>query len=355
MKARLSFVSRRPSAKPDELAPKDRGNGDKGGDDAGGGGGDEMPTPEPMAIGASEPRVSGMGSNLTSAMAGVKLGSSEVPTSPLGATSKSRAKSVADLKAKGSFGEMNVDDEGGAARSGPGGATSPPPEPAAPVFPTSIREGFLKKKGVINVAWKRRYIVLLPNQLAYYDEQPKAQDAMPKGFVRLSAITKVEHHSSDSKTDFKFDVYTPTRIYQFQAESVSDMDAWIASITGTAANEQQVAASRRRNVSHAALAMSEMERMRADESYGISREASELRNWPSWNQFEVAAWLQTFGMARYSAAFYEAGINGAQLKGLTADALAKTCNVQDKADQQKILATIKKLIADTTPNLPGKR
>ena len=49
-------------------------------------------------------------------------------------------------------------------------------------------------------------------------------------------------------------------------------------------------------------------------------------------------------MARYSPAFYEAGIAGDKLKCLTADGLAKTCGVSDKADATKILANIKKLV-----------
>jgi hypothetical protein len=57
----------------------------------------------------------------------------------------------------------------------------------------------------------------------------------------------------------------------------------------------------------------------------------------------VAAWLTTFGMARYSPAFYEAGIMGEKLKGLSSDSLNKTCGVTDKADAAKILANIKKL------------
>ena len=53
-------------------------------------------------------------------------------------------------------------------------------------------------------------------------------------------------------------------------------------------------------------------------------------------------------MARYSPAFYEAGIAGDKLKGLTADTLSKTCGVSDKADSAKILANIKKLVSMET-------
>ena len=41
------------------------------------------------------------------------------------------------------------------------------------------------------------------------------------------------------KSDCKFDVRTPTRVFQLQAESVQVMDAWIAAISGTAANHIQ--------------------------------------------------------------------------------------------------------------------
>jgi len=199
---------------------------------------------------------------------------------------------------------------------------------------------------LVNTSWKKRYIVLLPHQLAYYDEQPTSADALPKGYINLASISKCEHHDKDnSQRDFTFDVVTPTRIFRLQAESLPDMDAWIASISGTAANEQQMLASRKRNVSHAALrTLVAEDRLKVEDSARISHENAELQQWPLWNTFEVAAWIQTFGMGRYSPDFYNRGIDGARLRTLD-DAALVDLGIDEKADRTKILSTVKKLIA----------
>jgi len=334
MKTRLSFVSgvpglstRRPSAKPSALDLE----------------ADASPAPEPLASpnGEAPPGPESLGGR-PSDLSPMSLGGPGSPNSS-SSLAKTRSKSVLDIGGKKKLDEPTLLGAPAAAA-----AAAAPAEELANVFPTSIREGFLKKKGVVNIAWKTRYLVLLPHQLAYYDDQPKTPDAQPKGYINLSVIVKVEHHAPESSTkDFTFDITTPTRVYRLQADSASNMDAWIASISGTAANEQQVLASRKRNVSHAAVRnLTEDDRLKADISLRISHQDAELRNWANWNAFEVAAWLTTFGMARYSPTFYEAGITGERLKLLNADALAKTCGVTDKGDATKILANMKKLMQE---------
>ena len=252
MKSRLSFVSRRPSAKPEPISPR----GDKKTDlDASG-----PPMPEPLASPEILPRPSVLGQMSSGGLvkeASVGLSSgggaagapgSEQPTSPNFA--KGRSKSILDLKKKASA----VGGDGGNGATTAGALEDSMDDTPKQVFPASVREGFLRKKGVVNTSWKKRYIVLLSHQLAYYDEQPQSADALPKGYINLASISKCEHHDPvASLKDFTFDVVTPTRIFRLQAESAADMDAWIASISGTAANEQQILASRKRNVSHAAL------------------------------------------------------------------------------------------------------
>jgi len=325
MKTRLSFVSRRPSAKPDPQSP--RGAKEIMGADEEG-----PPQPEPLANPEIIPRPSTLGgSSLKDSSSASETG----PTSPNYA--KSRSKSILDLKKK-----MSTLSDGGAAEEiGDDGEIKP-------IFPSSVREGFLKKKGIVNPTWKKRYIVLLPHQLAYYEEKPMSADALPKGFINLASIVKCEHHDPVvSLKDFAFDVVTPTRIFRLQSDTLAGMDAWIASISGTAANEQQILASRRRNVSHAALrTLAEQDRPKVDDSAAISHENAELRQWPTWNAFEVAAWIQTFGMGRYSTDFYNNSINGEKLKTLD-DATLVTIGVEEKGDRGKIVANIKKLIQDT--------
>lgn len=322
MKARLSFA-RRPSAKPELMSPK-ASSGLSSLDD------DGPPMPEP---------INPLGELGRSSVLGVLPRDAALPAhsdGPASPMSKSRSKSImGDVKKKPS----SLDGPG--AELGHDGASRQ-------IFPSSVREGFLKKKGVVNTAWKKRYIVLLPHQLAYYDEHPTSADAAPKGFIPLGSILKCEHHHHDqSLKDFTFDVTTPTRIFRLQADSLADMDAWVASISGTAANEQQIIASRKRNVSHAALrTFTEEERLRVDEKMVISHELAELRQWPTWNAFEVAAWVQTFGMGRWSSELYNAGITGDKFKSLDDSALTRI-GIDDKADRVKILAHVKKLMHGT--------
>lgn len=332
MKTRLSFVSRRPSTKPEPTSP--RGDKKLGADaeDAG------PPMPEPLASPEVIPRPSMLGQIKTEASAPL----ADNPTSPN--FNKARSKSVLDLKKKAS----TLDGANPTPLGGAGDTTSDSDNDEAmkQVFPSSIREGFLRKKGVINTSWKKRFIVLLPHQLAYYDDRPMSADALPKGYINLASISKCEHHDKDSsQKDFTFDVVTPTRIFRLQAESLPDMDAWIASISGTAANEQQMLASRKRNVSHAALrTLVQEDRINIQDSARISHENAELEQWPSWNTFAVAAWIQTFGMGRYSPDFYNKGINGEKLRSLD-DATLVELGIDEKADRVKILSNVKKLIA----------
>ena len=259
MKTRLSFVSgvpglstRRPSTKPSALDLDAEGN----------------PAPEPLASpnGETPPGPESLGGR-PSDLSPLSLGGPGSPSSSSSLT-KTRSKSVLEIG-----GKKKPDEPPSSVLGAPSSAAAPAEEPAN-VFPTSIREGFLKKKGVVNIAWKTRYLVLLPHQLAYYDDQPKTPDAQPKGYINLSVIVRVEHHSPESSTkDFTFDITTPTRVYRLQADSASNMDAWIASISGTAANEQQVIASRKRNVSHAAVRnLTEDDRLKADISLRISHQ-----------------------------------------------------------------------------------
>jgi hypothetical protein len=342
MKARLSFVSRRPSQKPEPTSPRGAAGGAAAGAED-----DGPPMPEPLASPEMIPRASVLGQS--TGAPGNSAGKGEVPLAGDGPTSpnfaKSRSKSILDLKKKAS--SLSEITGGG---SGPGAGVEADTADTEPkqVFPSSVREGFLKKKGVVNLAWKKRYIVLLRHQLAYYDEQPTSADALPKGFINLASILRCEHHDAvSSLKDCTFDVVTPTRIFRLQAESLAAMDAWIASISGTAANEQQIIASRKRNVSHAALrTLAEQDRLKIDDSARISHEVAELRQWPTWNTFEVAAWIQTFGMGRYSTDFYNKGITGEKLKTID-DAALVALGIDEKVDRTKILTNIKKLQQDT--------
>jgi hypothetical protein len=329
MKSRLSFVSRRPSSKPEPTSPRGTAPKAADGQDEGG-----PPMPEPLASPEVMPRPSALGISKEPSQSLDGAG----PTSPN--MSKSRSKSILDLKKKPSSAIDGMPAPGGAM------AAEEVDDTPKQVFPASVREGFLKKKGVVNPGWKKRYIVLLPHQLAYYDEQPTSADALPKGFINLASIVRCEHHDKDaSMRDFSFDVVTPTRIFRLQAESLADMDAWIASISGTAANEQQILASRKRNVSHAALrSLAEQDRPKVEDSARISHHDAELRAWPSWNAFEVAAWIQTFGMGRYSPDFYNKGVTGEKFKTLDDSFLSEQLGMEEKPDRVKILTHVRKLM-----------
>ncbi len=279
-------------------------------------------TPTPMSIGVGSSSIKTRGSGLGSGVQGA--------VSPKMNTLKSRNKSVTEM-----MGGLAV------ASSGSG------------VFGGGINEkliilrsGYLKKKGVINTGWKKRWFLLTDKQLAYYDDEPEdLETEEPKGFIALALITKVEHHSDKSNEDFMFDVITPARVYRLQAESISEMEAWIATISGTAANAQQH--SRRRGTQGIIRDMTEDTALQGEDisaAFGGPHQPADLRKWELWNAYDVSAWLQTFGMGKHRKKFYAAGITGAHLKGLSSESLAQL-GVTEKTEQIKILSSVQRLIS----------
>jgi len=278
----------------------------------------------PMAIGTGN--ASGSSSTLKSRGSG--LGSQVSSTvSPKSATLKSRNKSMTEM-----VGGMSIS---GAAHGG-----------GINEKLIILRSGYLKKKGVINTGWKKRWFVLTDKQLAYYDDEPEDLDIEePKGFITLSLVTKVEHHSDKSKDDFMFDVITPARVYRVQAESISEMEAWIATISGTAANAQQH--SRRRGTQGIIRDMTEDSALQGEDisaAFGGPHQPADLRKWELWNAYDVSAWLQTFGMGKHRKKFYAAGITGAHLKGLSSESLSQL-GVTEKTEQIKILSSVQRLMS----------
>ena len=209
----------------------------------------------------------------------------------------------------------------------------------------AVKHGFLKKKGVVNIAWKSRFFVLSEHSLGYFEDET-ADVGSPKGFISLDQITKVEH----AGTGFKFNVVTPTRIYRLQAEDSKEMEAWIGAISGTAAKTQQKTM-RKRNVSHYAIRGLQEEEagLHADLTSVGPHQPSSLRQYLTWNEFEVAAWLHTFGQGQYSQTFYQQKVAGKDLQTLTVDKCAKLG--VEKADRAKIVAAAKKLLSDANKSL----
>ncbi|GBG33776.1 Cytohesin-2 [Hondaea fermentalgiana] len=203
-----------------------------------------------------------------------------------------------------------------------------------------VRSGFMMKKGVVNQAYKRRWFVLTTKSLMYFDDQPSGTD-VPKGVIPLVIVSQV--NVKDASTRERINVVTPTRVYKLKTDSSTDADAWIAAISGAVEIEKKMNGARSRRSS---LSMLDTLRMQDGELFPADTRIhtpAEISKWESWSKFEVAAYLTTFGMAWHAPKFFNAGINGAQLRHLASSDL-EAIGVKSRDDQLTILRNISGLV-----------
>lgn len=64
---------------------------------------------------------------------------------------------------------------------------------ASCVKPNSLYEGFLKKRGVRNPDWRRRYVVLTPEAIEYFQERPNQDNlhVVKKGTISISDVVSI--------------------------------------------------------------------------------------------------------------------------------------------------------------------
>lgn len=93
------------------------------------------------------------------------------------------------------------------------------------VFKNKRMSGFLMKRGDQVPSWKRRYFVLAPPLLVYFE---KEKDKVPRGVIRLNDSFSV---STTGEKEFEslpffFMIRTPWRRYLFQADTAADQQRW---------------------------------------------------------------------------------------------------------------------------------
>jgi len=95
----------------------------------------------------------------------------------------------------------------------------------------AVKDGYVYKRGDKHPTWKRRWVVLAPLLLGYYESQT---DAAPKGVVRLTEVTSIVQDAADeleTNKAFSFALVTPTRRYYMQASSERDLARWLQILT----------------------------------------------------------------------------------------------------------------------------
>mmetsp|Transcript_22793 Transcript_22793/g.29088 ORF Transcript_22793/g.29088 Transcript_22793/m.29088 type:complete len:686 (-) Transcript_22793:86-2143(-) len=92
-----------------------------------------------------------------------------------------------------------------------------------------IRSGFLKKRGVFNTMYKKRYFVLTSSGFYYFNGDPTNPKTVIKGKIRLTNVKKVEK----SKQQGAFDIHTKYRVFHMKAKDEADQEAWIQTLRET--------------------------------------------------------------------------------------------------------------------------
>lgn len=89
-----------------------------------------------------------------------------------------------------------------------------------------LREGYMHKLGANVRNWKRRYFVLLEDELRYYANREAAN---PLGIIRLAECHAIRP-CTVSGVGHTFEIVVPHRVFVLACESEADMNEWIAVI-----------------------------------------------------------------------------------------------------------------------------
>lgn len=189
-----------------------------------------------------------------------------------------------------------------------------------------IKCGYLTKKGAFNKGWKRRYFVLSPRWLKYYESE--GQKKAPKGQIQLRFVKEVRPTAKATAAG-QFDVVTPTRTYKVSASNGQEMSEWIEAIQRAVKGE-----SRRQD---SIKLQTKGKKVKAPPP-------PDLANWEHWKGDDIMAWLYTFGLQKYADNFIRAGITGSMLKSFSTSQLQHVCGVERVQDQIKILEEVKLLV-----------
>eukprot|EP01138_Halocafeteria_seosinensis_P015497 gb/GECG01015815.1/.p1 GENE.gb/GECG01015815.1/~~gb/GECG01015815.1/.p1 ORF type:complete len:437 (+),score=65.79 gb/GECG01015815.1/:1-1311(+) len=101
------------------------------------------------------------------------------------------------------------------------------------VYANKRMSGFLMKRGDQVPSWKRRYFVLAPPLLVYYERE---KENIPRGVIRLNDSFSVSTYGEKEygSLPFFFMIRTPWRCYLFQADTASDHQRWVEKLEAEA-------------------------------------------------------------------------------------------------------------------------
>lgn len=236
-----------------------------------------------------------------------------------------------------------------------------------------IRYGELMKKGVVTTQWKKRFFVLTEAHLFYYLETFDVPQELhqielePKGKIELGLVEEVRKDKNNSSV---FQIFTPTRTYRLKLEGEGDVarygvSAWVASIRGACENAKQQhlngVASNMPRTSFSSYKVDEMDQavinanqykhpakrlIDAETMYSKTRKGphqpAALDEYEDWTPFDVAAWLYTVHLQKYSEDFYQQQIDGKALKKVTSGEEAAKLGVEQE-DITKFMAAVQTL------------
>lgn len=103
-----------------------------------------------------------------------------------------------------------------------------------------IRSGYMKKRGVFNTLFKRRYFVLTESALYYFNGDPSDPQKSLKGKIRLTKITKIEGSKKG------LDIHTKYRVFHIKAKDEADQVAWVQSLRESADKAKEKAQNSKR-------------------------------------------------------------------------------------------------------------
>jgi len=109
---------------------------------------------------------------------------------------------------------------------------------------STLKKGWLEKRGEINSAWKNRYFVLkkentyrdIPKTLWYFKDEESARMNKGGSTIQIEQSSSVERSAQGGRAHV-FDVRTPARTYTLSAPSEAELMEWIEKLQAPPADD----------------------------------------------------------------------------------------------------------------------
>jgi len=90
---------------------------------------------------------------------------------------------------------------------------------------TSIKQGYMEKKGQFHKTWKKRWFVLQPNYVLKYYKQHTSTD--PQGSVDVSTVTNISSKMQSDEKPFSFSLKAKDRTWWLACEDEQTKKDWV--------------------------------------------------------------------------------------------------------------------------------